>query len=457
MKIWDFIKNKALANPEQTVEEKSESVTFKQLIELSENFAKELKGLNCCAIYCKSEMAAGMALLACFAADVTAVPLSERYGKLHCDKILDFICPDAIIKDNDGILNVYVKHNSKYIMPKEEPTLIMCTSGTTGIPKGVMLTDKNIITNVTDISEYFAIDSKDTILISRPLYHCAVLTGEFLTAIVKGSKIVFSSEPFNPPLLLTLINQYDITAICGTPTLIETMSRFVRKNQKYPLRHICISGECMSKATGLKISSVFSEADMYHIYGLTEACPRVSYLPPEKFHGFADTVGIPLKSVKIKIEDSNGTECAQNSEGKVFVKGANVMAGYYKSPKETDKVLKNGWLFTGDIGLITDEGFLKIKGRADDLIIKSGMNIYPAEIESVLKKDNRVTDVLAYGYDNEYGIQIGLKVVGDFKSVSEIQKYCHKLLPAFQQPTKIELVDKLKKNGSGKIMRRPLK
>ena len=117
-------------------------------------------------------------------------------------------------------------------------------------------------------------------------------------------------------------------------------------------------------------------------------------------------------------------------------------------------ILKDGWLCTGDIALINDAGFLKIKGRSDDLIIKSGVNIYPAEIEAVLKQDARVKEVLVYGFHTLYGMQIGAKVVGDFNSVEEVKELCIAVLPPFQVPSTIDLLDELPKNGSGKIIRR---
>jgi len=317
-----------------------------------------------------------------------------------------------------------------------------------------MLSEHNVITNVSDISRYFAMDKNDTILISRPLYHCAVLTGEFLTAIVRGANIRFYSEQFNPTKMLDLIKKYRISAFCGTPTLLSIMARFNRSDAAETLRHICISGECMSADSGLKIRAAFTRCKIYHVYGLTEACPRVSYLPPDYFDKHPDCVGIPLKSVSIKILNSNKRECRTNEEGVLYIKGDNVMLGYYKEPEKTRDVLKKGWLCTGDIAVINDAGFLKIKGRNDDMIIKSGMNIYPAEIEGVLKQDPRVKEVLVYGFDNILGIQIGMKIVSDFSSVNDVKQFCAKLLPPFQIPTKIELVDELPKNGSGKIIRR---
>jgi len=454
MKLWKYIKSTMMEHPSQEICENKAAMSFKDTIIWAESFADRLKGVQCCAILCSSEMATAMALLACFAAEVTAVPLSMRYGEIHCKKILDTIGPDAVIMDAEGEIKIYKIKDNQYITPPEHPALIMCTSGTTGKPKGAMLSEHNILTNVADIADYFSIEDNDTILIARPLYHCAVLTGEFLTSLVKGTQIRFYSEQFNPTKMLELIGKYGITAFCGTPTLISIMARFNRGNATKTLKHVCISGECMSADTGMKIRSAFPNCEIYHIYGLTEACPRVSYLPPKMFSLYPDCVGIPLRSVSIMVLDSDGNPCSINEEGILYVKGDNVMLGYYRDPEKTRTVIKDGWLCTGDIALINEAGFLKIKGRNDDLINKSGLNIYPAEIEAVLKKDPRVKEVLIYGYNGPSGTQIGLKIAGDFKSGDDVKRFCANILPPFQVPSKIELVDELPKNGSGKVIRR---
>ncbi|MBQ8415777.1 MAG: acyl--CoA ligase [Clostridia bacterium] len=456
MSLWNFLKEHMLENPQQQIREKDASFSFDETVIWAENFAKKLCGVKCCAILCSSEMAASMSLLACFAAGVTALPLSMRYGEEHCNKILDTISPDAIILDTNSEIAVYKIKDSQYIAHNRHPALIMCTSGTTGKPKGAMLSEHNVITNVSDIADYFTLDQSDTILIARPLYHCAVLTGEFLTAIVRGANIRFYSEQFNPAKILELIRKYKISAFCGTPTLLSMMARFSRNHATEALKYLCISGECMSAEVGLNIHSAFPSCKIYHIYGLTEACPRVSYLPPEHFNKYPDSVGIPLKSVSIKILKSDGTPCQKNEEGLLYVKGENIMLGYYSDAEKTHEVLKDGWLCTGDIAFLNDAGFLKIKGRNDDLIIKSGMNIYPAEIEGAIKQDPRVKEVLVYGFHNSFGTLIGMMLVGEFSSTEEVKQLCMKLLPSFQVPSVIELVDELPKNGSGKIIRRNL-
>ena len=196
--LWEFLKSKMQKNPNKRVCENGAEMTFEELIVFAENFSERLKGIKCCAVLCESEMAAGMALLACFAAGITAVPLSRRYGELHCNKILDLVSPDAVITDENGKLQIMRIKNAAYTEPQAHPVLIMCTSGTTGTPKGAMLTEKNIIANVSDIAAYFGISGEDKILIARPLYHCAVLTGEFLVSLLAGADIRFYSGFFEP-------------------------------------------------------------------------------------------------------------------------------------------------------------------------------------------------------------------------------------------------------------------
>lgn len=454
MKLWNYIKDKMLMHPDQEICEETAKMTYEDVVIYVEHISKMIAGEKCCAIICASEMMASIALLACFASNVTAVPLSTRYGKLHYKKILDFIGPSSIITDAQGELQLFHLKDPSYIEPKIHPALIMCTSGTTGKPKGAMLTEENIITNVTDICEYLNILPLDRILIARPLYHCAVLTGEFLSSLVKGVNVRFYSERFNPKIMLDTITEYGITVFGGTPTLLSMMARFGRNATECPLSTICISGECMSSDVGKKIADSFPGADIYHVYGLTEASPRVSYLPPHLFLKNPDCVGVPLKSVTLKIVKSNGQIAEKNEEGILYVKGGNVMAGYYNAPEQTSKMLSNGWLCTGDIAVINSDGLLKIKGRSDDLIIRGGMNIYPQEVEGVLKKDPRVREVLVYKIENRHnGVQVGMKIAGDFACVDDVKKLCSEVLPSFQIPTSIELLDELPKNGSGKIIR----
>ena len=455
MILWDYIKNKMQNNPNQVVCENNAKITYEELIVFAEYFSKKIKGEKACAILCDSEMATAMGLLACFAAGVTAVPLSIKYGFNYCEKIIKKISPTGIITNMSGSLEVKKIENSYYQEPGIHPALIMCTSGTTGEPKGAMLTEENILVNAKDIVEYLDISKEDRILISRPIYHCAVLTGEFLVSLITGAMIRFYSGKFNPKTLLDIIKDHEITVFCGTPTILRLMARFNDKKDNLTLKTISISGECLDKETGEKILDAFPGTYIYHVYGLTEAGPRVSYLPPALFPKYMDCVGKPLNSVKIKIIKADGEIADKGEEGILFVCGDSIMSGYYNDSELTSKVIQNGWLNTGDIAVINSEGLLKIKGRNDDLIIKGGINVYPQEIEGTLKKDKRVKEVLVYGIDNPYsGVQIGMKIAGDFSNISEVKGLCADLLSEFQIPNQIILLEELPKSATGKIIRR---
>ncbi len=455
IRLWEEIKRKMLYFHDRKIREKSAEISYGELVDFAEGFAS---GLNkpCYGIMCGSEMAAGMALLACFAAGVTAVPLSLKYGEKHCRKIIDTVKMPAVITDNGGKLHTVDIDSGEYTEPKQRPALIMCTSGTTGTPKGVMLSEKNILSNLHDIEKYFKITCDDTILIERPLYHCAVLTGEFLVSLSKGLNIVFSSEAFDPLALLRLIRENTVTVMCGTPTLFSALSHFIRgeAGSSMPLRVIAVSGEAMNSTAARKLSQAFPKTRIYHVYGQTEASPRISYLPPDLFSRYPLSVGIPLDSVNIKILDEDGNEAVRNEVGEVTVSGENVMLGYFNDPEKSSSVIKNGRLYTGDYGYIDQNGLLYIKGRMDDLIIRAGMNIYPAEIESALEEDERVRDALVYGVSDGVTQKLALNISGDFTSVEEVKKLCREKLEAYQMPSFTRIVDEIPKNASGKKIRK---
>lgn len=453
MDLWNYIKSHMLKHTEQIVYDENDTYTYHDIIMEAERLAKRLSEEKCCGIMCSSELKAGIALLGCFAAKVTALPLTVRYGRQHSDKIIDAITPTAIISDNNGVV-ITKSQKSSYVCPSPQPAVIMCTSGTTGIPKGAMLTEENIITNASDISVYFNVDSKDSILITRPIYHCAVMTSEFLVSLLKGLKIRFYSGAFNPQKTLEIMDKEHITVFCSTPTVAFLLAKFKKNTSNSSIKTMCISGECVGDGVEKALTKAFPDTKVYVLYGLTEACPRVSYLPPDLFNEYSDCVGYPLKSVEVKILKDN-KEVAPGEEGVVWVKGKNIMIGYYNAPEQTKRVLNDGWLCTGDIGFINDIGLLKIKGRADEMIIRAGMNIYPQEIENALKKDVRVREVLVKGEkESGMGTKIVLTIAGQFQDSNEVRELCKAVLPAYQIPQKIILLDELPKTVSGKVLRR---
>ena len=199
----------------------------------------------------------------------------------------------------------------------------------------------------------------------------------------------------------------------------------------------------MTKTAALKIRQAFPGTQIYNVYGLTEASPRVSFLPPDKFDSKPLSVGMPLKSVKVK---------TVNNE--LYVKGKSIMKGYYCDAEATNRVITDGWLHTGDIVSQDSEGMFYIKSRKDNMIIRAGMNIYPQEIENELKAHPKIKEVLVYGLKiNSTTEKINIKVVTKELTVTDIFEICKSRLPSYQMPDSIEIVNEIHKNASGKVIR----
>ena len=452
--LWTVLKERMLRHPQKTLGENGAVVTYEEAVIYAEALAKRIT-YTCCAILCESELFAALSLLACLASRVTAVPLSYRYGTALLERIIDYIHPPAVISDISGTVEIVDTDTGEFEAPECSPALIMCTSGTTGAPKGAMLSEGNILSNLCDISEYFQLDCNDTVLISRPLYHCAVLTGEFLTSLFCGCNVRFYSEHFDPMKIADRIAENGASVFCGTPTTLSAVAKYINLDVCKTLKKIAVSGECMTETAAKQIQKGFGKCSIYHVYGLTEASPRVAFLPPELFTDHPLLVGRPLRSVDITIVDGNGRPVKPGAVGELTVRGPSVMLGYYRQSELSSRALRRGWLYTGDLARVNKDGLYEIKGRKDDMIIRCGMNIYPSEIENRLKKDSRVQEALVYGYSkNSRRDGIGLRIAGDFCSSDDVFDMCRKLLAPYEMPTKIQLLEKLPQSGSGKLIRR---
>ncbi len=449
--LWNHLKLKMCDHLTAKIEEDDRTLSYAEVILHVTRLSKQLTG-SCYAILCNSELNSAIALLACFAAHKTAIVLSPRYGEQHIQKILIKTHPEYLLNDASGELQIQKIGNP--VQFNKRPAVILCTSGTSGTPKGVMLSEVNLRTNLFDIRTYFVLNEDDRILITRPLYHCAVITGEFLQALTAGAHIVFASKRLNPMQLIDCLVSQKITVLCGTPTLLALILRLLKgQTNRLSLKKVGVSGECLPEATVQMLLKNFPSAEIYHGYGLTEASPRVAYLPPNLLATRSTSAGFFLPSIEGKIVDADGKEVPDGTAGELLIKGDSIMMGYFEDPISTARVLSNGWLHTGDIAILSD-GFLYIKGRMDNLINYAGMNIYPAEIENALKTDPRTHEVFAYGLpDKLSGMAIGLTIAGDFRSKQEVMDLCNRVLPSFSRPKYIDLVQSIPKNGSGKIMR----
>lgn len=473
--MWDFILERMRLFHQSCFNDKENTYTYVQIIDkVHANGAKLQINLQLgskCGILCNSSMNTAIAILSCWCAGTIPILMSINYGEKHCKSIMELTNPDVIITDNTDSWDYgFVYHMDKQVFlgtkkeiqveqELEGVSLIMCTSGTTGMPKGAMILAEGLQKNILAIADYFKITSDDKIMIARPLYHCAVLTGEFLISLYNGLNICFYDNNYSPATLISYAEQMKVTVLCGTPTLLNHVAYFVNRFQKpSSIKKIAISGECLLKEFACSIRRAFKDAEIYNVYGLTEASPRVSYLLPKYFDKIPESVGVPLNHTDCKIIDKeSGVEQPVNIPGLLLVHSPSLMKGYYNNQEMTAYTIVDNWLNTHDIAYKDENGFLYILSRDDDMIIKAGMNIYPREIENAVSTINEIHECLVYGVKGELGENIAIDVVlreeySDWDVKTLMQRF-QGILPEYLMPTSVNIVKALARNASGKIIR----
>lgn len=472
--MWNFLIEKIKEHPNSLFFDDKHQYTYSEFIKRSEEVGNKLLA-KCterskCAILCDCGLNTALAILSCWYSNMIPIPMSLHYGHKHCESILSLTQPDILLTDIENIHLFPFQYNIKngrFVGEESKNNendklndiaVIMCTSGTTGIPKGALITNNGLQKNVQKIAEYFLVNSNDRIMIARPMYHCAVLTGEFLISIFKGLDIGFFDYKFHPQYMLQFVAKHKISVLCGTPTLFHHISFFLeRSGSSHCIKKIALSGECLNKKTAMQIRKNFMDTDIYNVYGLTEASPRVSFLPPKEFDAHSTSVGFPLNGIEIKIVNKDGDILPKNVQGHIFIKTPCMMKSYYNNAEATQRAIINGWLNTGDIGYIDDNGFLYVLSRADDMIIKGGMNIYPSEIEARVSGIAPIQDCVAYRLHTNVGQEIAMDIVlapeYSLTSKKELMVLLSTVLPAYQMPSELNIVDKLRRNASGKIIR----
>lgn len=418
MTIWEYLKSKMERYADRIAFANS-GLTYKDLLNISETVKQERRFVLCEG---ETRERQTLSILTCIAGGNIAVPITKEYGK----------------KQYEYIQNVVF--NSPQV-PSDDLAFLMFTSGTTGKPKGVMLTHENIISNLQYIETYFDLQGLKTICVARPLVHIAVLTGEILYALCCGLTIYFYEEAFMPQRLLTFFQQKDIDVFCATPTLYQALA-IIAKDKVFPIKVGVLSGEVLTRRTSENVAKAFPNTKFYNVYGLTEHSPRVSALLPNDFAKKPGSVGKAIGNVELKIV-----------EGELWVRSASVMKGYYLDTVNTQEKLQEGWLRTGDSAHFDENGYLYIDGRKDGMLIKAGINVYPEEIENAVKDIPGITDCLVFGEITDTGTIICMKYIGDLE-IKDIRKQLVRRLNPNITPSKIEKVEELARTASGKKLRR---
>lgn len=345
----------------------------------------------------------------------------------------------------------------------QDLAFLQYTGGTTGPSKGVMLTHRNMVANLEQSNamtkQVFEI-GKEIMVTALPLYHVYALTSNCLCFIPFGGTNLLITNPRDMVGFVKELAKYPFTAITGVNTLFNALLHTPGFDQ-LDFSHLKLGfgggmsvqrpvAELWEKVTGTRLLEG---------YGLTECAPLVTLSPYDQ-ESYNGSIGVPASSTDIRLIGDDGEEVGFDEPGEMWVKGPQVMNGYYNRQDATDEVLKDGWLATGDIATMDENGFFRIVDRKKDMIIVSGFNVYPNEIEEVIVSHDGVLEAAAIGIANDItGETVKLFIVRQDPELTEqdVLDHCHKLLTNYKRPKIVEFMDELPKSNVGKILRKELR
>lgn len=341
---------------------------------------------------------------------------------------------------------------------EDDTAVILYTSGTTGSPKGVLLTHKNLYTNAENSAKHNETE-RGTTLGVLPLAHVYGLTVSNITLLLGGSIVIFPN--FNLSEVFAAIEKHQVRSFSAVPAMIHAMLSYP-DGDKYDTSSLewIGSGSAPLPVALLNAFQAKFNADIYEGYGLSEAAPIVT-AHRKGIQIKPGSVGIPIPGVEIKIVDESGKELPVEEVGELIVRGDNVTQGYFNNQEETDKILKNSWLHTGDMARVDEEGYLYIVDRKKDLIIRGGFNLYPRDVEEILNRHEAVSEASVIGIpDERMGeemIACVVKKEGSKASAEELISYCQEYLAKNKTPRQILFMEALPRNGVGKILKTHLR
>ncbi|WP_439212653.1 long-chain-fatty-acid--CoA ligase FadD [Duffyella gerundensis] len=348
-------------------------------------------------------------------------------------------------------------------MSNDDLAFLQYTGGTTGVAKGAMLTHRNMQANLEQTKATYGSvlrDGKELVVTALPLYHIFALTVNGLLFLDLGGTNLLITNPRDIPGFVKEMAKYPFTAITGVNTLFNALL-----NDSH-FQKLDFSSLRLSAGGGMSVQKVVAERwekltghYLLEGYGLTECAPLVS-VNPYDITCHNGSIGLPIPSTDIRVSDEQGNEVAPGEPGELCIRGPQVMRGYWQHPEATEEVMKNGWLHSGDIVTVDREGFIRIVDRKKDMILVSGFNVYPNEIEDVLMQHSKVREAAAIGVPSDLsGEAVKVCVVKKDPSLTkeELLDHCRRQLTGYKVPKIIEFRDELPKSNVGKILRRELR
>lgn len=345
----------------------------------------------------------------------------------------------------------------------EDLAFLQYTGGTTGVSKGAMLTHRNMIANLEQVSGLLSTvitPGKDLVVTALPLYHIFALLANCLLFLKFGCPNLLITNPKDMPGFVKELEKYPFAILPGVNTLFNGLlntpgfSELDFSNFKFGLG----GGMAVQRPVAEKWQKVTGTV-LLEGYGLTECSPVVAVNPPQ-LEAYKGAIGLPVPSTDIMLIDDNGNEVGVGESGELWVKGPQVMKGYYNRPEASDEILKDGWLATGDIARCDEEGYFYIVDRKKDMILVSGFNVFPNEIEEVAAMHDAVLEVAAIGVPHDVsGEVVKLFIVrkDDSLTAEAVITHCRSHLTGYKVPKHVEFKEELPKTNVGKILRRELR
>jgi acyl-CoA synthetase (AMP-forming)/AMP-acid ligase II len=356
----------------------------------------------------------------------------------------------------------YSSDNLNVLIDSRDICEIMLTSGTTGTPKGVLLSHEKVCAVAMAMVAEFNLTKDDRALSLMPLSHSAPLNCYFMGPFLCGASHVL--DDFSPQSFLTWIQQEQTTYTFAAPVayLLASKEPNIHEFNLSSMRVFAYGGGAMPLASYHKITRAFQNNHFYQVYGLTEAGPNGCYLRPEEHLTKPGSIGkTPVMNMEMMVVTEAGTETAPMEYGEIVLAGDSLMVGYYKNQEDTERTMKDGWLYTGDIAYRDEDGYLYIVDRKKDIIISGGVNVYPREIEEVLVKHPDVFQACVVGvHDEEWGETIKAVIVqkeDSLVSEEQLTKYVREHLASYKVPRKYRFVKEFPFNANGKILKEKVK
>lgn len=343
----------------------------------------------------------------------------------------------------------------------EQPALVLYTSGSTGTPRGVVQTFRNLEANTRSIVEYLGLGPSDRALLVLPLYYCygrSVLQ----THLFVGGSIWLDTRFAFPRLVLEAGAAEGCTGFAGVPLTFELIRRQVDVStlDRGPLRYLTQAGGAMAQDTIDWVRRAFAPARLFVMYGQTEATARLSYLPPERAVEKRGSIGVAIPGVELRVVDDQGAALPPGQTGHLVARGDNVTLGYLGDPAATAEILRDGWLWTGDLAVRDADGFFFHRGRSKEILKIGGHRVSPVEIEHVVAGHPDVAEAAVVGaadaLQGERPLAFVVARAGRSPEPEEIRRFCRERLPAYCVPAEVRLVEALPRNESGKLLRAEL-